>query len=470
MTATQASTPGPLDAKHMILQLAKLQREQAGWASRLGQPGCAARLNAADNAEALAWAVKKLCDHSADAGNMVAPTAPVEASGSERLWPVGSWLSAALDDPKVCEAMKADIREWFDNGGHLRPQPSGKTREHGPKCWGKTSASDEMAHCYCGSEDSPQLREAVLKGVGKINGDGWKDTTTEGEVVFVWNAEKPTPYAPGQYPRVGNEGWSASTSQYDFTPATAKDVPAILALLSARPLALGGQQGDHAALVDELREELKIAISPQWHPRLAARVDSILSRLSTTPARAEAHPLGRLVPEEITDEDRAWAASEIEKIKDMPSPWEDRPNLDRAEAQDEGAAGDFETAEAMAEAWSDRVEIQHMVETTSAVFAKCTSPEILSRFRQQMMAVIQQAYIEGVGARIEAMRSHPSPTPAADADRVRIAVAAFLKAEDEARDRLREAGTPLPSTPEVDALREALAALKSTAAKEGGKV
>lgn len=79
---------------------------------------------------------------------------------------------------------------------------------------------------------------AILKGIGKIDGDGWKDTTTKGEVVYVWNAEKPSPYAPGQYPRIGNEGWSASTSQYDFTPATADDVPAILALI--RPAAPGG--------------------------------------------------------------------------------------------------------------------------------------------------------------------------------------------------------------------------------------
>lgn len=40
---------------------------------------------------------------------------------SPLIWAVGSWLSAALDDPKVCAEMKADIREWFDNGGHLRP-------------------------------------------------------------------------------------------------------------------------------------------------------------------------------------------------------------------------------------------------------------------------------------------------------------------------------------------------------------
>lgn len=34
---------------------------------------------------------------------------------------------------------------------------SGVERAHGPKCWGTTSFSDEVAHCYCGpSEDRPQ--------------------------------------------------------------------------------------------------------------------------------------------------------------------------------------------------------------------------------------------------------------------------------------------------------------------------
>ncbi|MGJ8477231.1 hypothetical protein [Sphingobium yanoikuyae] len=29
---------------------------------------------------------------------------------------LGKWMSAALDDPKVCDDMKADIREWFSAG------------------------------------------------------------------------------------------------------------------------------------------------------------------------------------------------------------------------------------------------------------------------------------------------------------------------------------------------------------------
>jgi hypothetical protein len=64
----------------------------------------------------------------------------------------------------------------------------------------------------------------ILKGVGKINGDGWKDTTKVGEIVYAWNAELPRPYSEGQFPRVGCPGWSASTEQYDFKPATMDEV------------------------------------------------------------------------------------------------------------------------------------------------------------------------------------------------------------------------------------------------------
>ena len=86
---------------------------------------------------------------------------------------------------------------------------------------------------------TPMGEPQVLKGVGKINGDGWKDTTSIGEVVYVWNAEKPSPYAPGQYPRIWNEGWSASTAQYDFSPASIDEVRAL-----AAPTPMGGS-GSH---------------------------------------------------------------------------------------------------------------------------------------------------------------------------------------------------------------------------------
>lgn len=71
---------------------------------------------------------------------------------------------------------------------------------------------------------APQAEPAALKGIGRINGDGWKDTTRIGEVVFVWNAAMLKPYSPGQYPRIGCGGWTVSVEQYDFTPATAEEL------------------------------------------------------------------------------------------------------------------------------------------------------------------------------------------------------------------------------------------------------
>lgn len=68
--------------------------------------------------------------------------------------------------------------------------------------------------------DTPQL----LKGIGRINGDGFKDTTRKGEVVFVYAQQFPEPYAPGQYPRVGNTIYGASIEQYDFVPAAVEEV------------------------------------------------------------------------------------------------------------------------------------------------------------------------------------------------------------------------------------------------------
>ena len=68
----------------------------------------------------------------------------------------------------------------------------------------------------------------------------------------------------------------------------------------------------------------------------------------------------------------------------------------------------FDNVEARAEAWSDRAEIQRMVEATTGVFAKWSSPEILSRFRQQFMAVVQQAYIEGYDAALTPRHEAPA--------------------------------------------------------------
>lgn len=73
-----------------------------------------------------------------------------------------------------------------------------------------------------------QTKPLLLKGTGKINGDGWKDTTRVGQVVYAWNIEKPAPYAPGQFPRLGHESWTASTDQYDFEPVANAELPQLV--------------------------------------------------------------------------------------------------------------------------------------------------------------------------------------------------------------------------------------------------
>ena len=83
---------------------------------------------------------------------------------------------------------------------------------------------DALLKSYLHIEQMQKLRSPILKGIGKINGDGWKDSTKIGQIVFVWNIEEPPPQAPGQFPRVGNEIWRASTEQYDFRPATIEEI------------------------------------------------------------------------------------------------------------------------------------------------------------------------------------------------------------------------------------------------------
>jgi hypothetical protein len=42
---------------------------------------------------------------------------------------LGFWLSAALDDPKVCDAMKADIRAWFEQFAASAPAQGEPVRD-----------------------------------------------------------------------------------------------------------------------------------------------------------------------------------------------------------------------------------------------------------------------------------------------------------------------------------------------------
>jgi hypothetical protein len=88
------------------------------------------------------------------------------------------------------------------------------------------------------SEGSSSFREgrfAILRGVGRYTGDGWKDCTKKGQVVFTYGRQLPRPYGEGQYERVGNICWTASTRQFEFRRAHLWEVlPLIPAIIRDR--------------------------------------------------------------------------------------------------------------------------------------------------------------------------------------------------------------------------------------------
>lgn len=153
------------------------------------------------------------------------------------------------------------------------------------------------------------------------------------------------------------------------------------ALLSARPLALGGQQGDS--------ETLRVLL------------DNLVI----------AQTMSKDIRQKATDEARSYL-------------YDRRHTPARAEAQDEGAAGE---------------PVGHI---------RGVDDVLVVDWAQNVMPPAGTA-----------LYAHPSPTPAADADRVLDEAAKYLKAQygatyglDHPRDRAR-----------------ILATLKSTAAKEGGE-
>lgn len=331
MTATQAPTPGPLSVGDRVVAIADLRQapngavwikegEEALIVREFGVNGCLVGVLTDEGHEG-EWA--KTCFR-------LALTAPVEASGSERenlkaaLQRSKGWPHDLHPGPAADAAIAA-----------LHPQTSGETREHGPKCWGKTSASDEMAHCYCGSTDlRPQ--------------PSGETRPTDEEIR---SAIKAT-----EYKYFGD---------YEFTEdqhaAVDVLVRAAQVLLSARPLALGGQQGDS--------ETLRVLL------------DNLVI----------AQTLSKDIRQKATDE----ACSYLYDRRTTPA---------RAEAQDEGAAGD--SAIALARRCTQTIAAQHGPDS-----------DLANGARMVLAALICAPALD-----------HPSPPPAADEDRVRIAVEALEKA------------------------------------------
>lgn len=103
----------------------------------------------------------------------------------------------------------------------------------------------------------------LLKGIGKIAGDGFKDETRIGEVIYAWNREHPAPHAPGQFPRLGNPVYAASTEQFDFRPV---DEDELIAVVDKRIEELRMQV---LTLQDEKRELLRTHAGAQAAAALA---------------------------------------------------------------------------------------------------------------------------------------------------------------------------------------------------------
>jgi len=80
----------------------------------------AAKQHKADTGQALAFGKPDTAPKSRSVGHRASAQEPERTADPSR-WAVASWLSSALDDPKVCSAMKRDIRDWFRGGGDMRP-------------------------------------------------------------------------------------------------------------------------------------------------------------------------------------------------------------------------------------------------------------------------------------------------------------------------------------------------------------
>ena len=104
--------------------------------------------------------------------------------------------------------------------------------------------------------------------------------------------------------------------------------------------------------------------------------------------------------------------------------------------------------------------------------ARTSEPEAGEAWKDQRLSRIERVKMHRVAfgsdlkTAINAVDEHAAvssilakiPAPAT-ADKLRVAVEAVLNADAEARERLKAIGCPLNATPEMDALRQALAAL-----------
>lgn len=448
MTATQAPTPGPLSATAAFVEAfgQSLDRDFAFWSS-----------GTASSVRQVLYPLWKPASEEI----RLAPTAPVEASGSER--------------------------------------------EHGPMCWGKTSASDEMTHCYCGSTD---LRP-------QPSGETREDRLSAALIAMVEHFER-VDAAP--------EDKAAIQAACEVWAGVKRDKA-----LSARPLALGGQHSsgedinwkseweavsslrikDRAAMaqaVSEIVLDLKVRgyVShdgdPNWCKEATAWEKIVVRNLSTIPAQPESlseDAIRRRLIQRIEqwDGETEYDAEDIASLADdILHEFNGAPVLSlsalgyvSADAEAALKAGinrviypapsahasfplyaapvPAQDDDKLREAgWSVAVHNDYRLNGEAHTFWLWTHPDgrwIKGEGRNDADALSQCLAV---------MRAHPSPPPAADADRVRIAVEALERAADLINITRGPMGSFYRTESSPEALYEArteiskaLAALKSEA-------
>lgn len=434
-----------------------------------------------------------------------APTAPVEASGSEReadawkwlgqLYPndapsdlaydanemVDAFLAGSGRSDRMAKALERIADEQQYRSGYCqtditvepaltaeeaqtvarealaqqtapRPQPSGETREIAWKILEEIPAINDLGSQF--QEDiqaaivtaleyslhtQPSAKEGcVYVEVSGLTGTGKSAVTGEIEIALsalglkvehdaAFRSEKNTTHAD----------WREALDLY-------KPVVVLRERNIARPLALGGQHssGEDAAWswlnrhveCDPADRDYSADEMVDAFMAGAGRYDIWLKALERI-AGEQQHRSG-YCQTDITVEPALTAEEAQTVARDALS-----TTPARAEAQDEGAAGEF--VEPYAWIWRDMTRL-------GLGFTR--DPSVVSIKREQ-------------GCEIQPLYAHPSPTPAADDDRVRIAVEAMQGALD--WDKARGYRMPYRVRDPLYAAID-LAALKSTAAKEGG--
>lgn len=91
------------------------------------------------------------------------------------------------------------------------------------------AALDSATDAHRQQIEAAKATGRILKATAHRNATWKEGDEVEGDVVWVWDAMLPKPWAEGQYPRIGNESWAAGRSLFTFTKATPEEIASLQA-------------------------------------------------------------------------------------------------------------------------------------------------------------------------------------------------------------------------------------------------